>query len=100
MKVAKIITKIIYELPPLYVKKNNCMKKTIKAWAIFNKETGLIEWAAYFSESDCPASNPPNGIAVYESRKMAREDIISDTYRIVPITISYEMPIAKKEKGG
>lgn len=66
-------------------------KKTVKAWAIVNKETDLIEWAAYFTENECPASTEPNGIAVYESRKMARKDLIPDNHKIIPCTITYSL---------
>ena len=70
-------------------------EKIVKAWAIVQKKTGIIENADYFVMNECPASQMTEAGAVYLALKDAKSVIIPDEHKIVPCTITYTLPKRK-----
>lgn len=72
-------------------------KKRIKAWAIVEKSSGEIEKLRYLPNKP----NAPETLCVYWSSMFATYDgvIYGDgkRYRIVPVSITYQVPTKKKK---
>lgn len=62
------------------------MKKTVKAWAILDSETGTI--ARYYQH---------HGEYMIGPRKVPRKEL-HKTFECVPITITYEPPTKRRSK--